>query len=293
MDAFQDKNGSFLRIVVSCENTLCFAWQAQLLCYSALTRLHQHPVIIVHQTADPLLIEFEILRETGFQVIQAPSFASTPAGLQYHPRNMAGTLLTAAELSNLDARRILLCEPDMLFTGPIACPFEISGEFHPQLDYNQDRIKVVASRSGCERLISSLNEAPRVCAPYVLPVNQLRRIGTRWLELLDSFESLERTDAMYALGIALTIEKLNAESTQMVDAKFDSRPAVSGCIIHYRHGNAVWDKRFFTERSALDVSDVALPKGEPGTVFDEVMTQIRLAKAYFRKQNSTIGPLSD
>jgi hypothetical protein len=287
------QNVSCLRIVVSCENTPGFAWQTQLLCYSALTRLQQHPIIIVHQTADPLLIEFEILREMGFQVVQAPSFASTLAKLRYPPRNMAGTLLTVAELSNLDAQRILLCEPDMLFTGPVACPFEISGELCPQLDYSQDRIKAVASRSGCERFISSLNEAPRVCAPYVLPVNQLRRIGTRWLELLDSFKNLERADAMYALGLALTIEKLNAGATQMVDVNFDSRPAVSGCIIHYRHGNAVWDKRFFTERSAFDVSDVALPKGEPGTVFDVIMTQIRLAKAYFRKQSSTIGPLPD
>src|ERR1041384_6160307 len=104
MDAFQDKNVSCLRIVVSCENKPSFAWQTQLLCYSALTRLQQHPIIIVHQTADPLLIEFEILREIGFQVIQVPSFASTASGQRYPPRNMAGTLLTVAELSNLEAQ---------------------------------------------------------------------------------------------------------------------------------------------------------------------------------------------
>jgi len=293
MNAFQVNNVNCLRIVVSCENTPSFAWQTQLLCYSALTRLQQHPLIIVHQTADPLLIEFEILREMGFQVIQAPSFASTLAGLQYPPRNMAGTLLTMAELNDLHTQRILLCEPDMLFTGPFACPFEISGELCPQMDYSQDRIKTVALRFVDERLISLLNEVSRVRAPYVLPVHYLRQIGTRWLELLDSFENLEETDATYALGLALMIEKLNAGGTQMVAINFESQPSTPGCIIQYRHGNAIWDKRFFTERSAFDVSDAALPKGEAGTVFSEIMTQIRLAKAYFRNQHSTIGPFPE
>ncbi len=268
-------------IVVSTENTQYLAWQTQLLCVSALSRLNQRPMVVVHRTRKALRAEFNILKELGCHIVEAPSFRRHPKGL-YLPRNMPGSMLAAAASPNLNAEYILFCDPDMLFVTPLEYEPGITAESCPYLDYEEPQVKVVARKFGIEDMINQLNLTSRFGYPLIVPRECVGRLGSRWLEVLDSFETLHWIDAMYAFGLALAIEGLHAKTTYKVNSNYVQKEPVTGSLIHYCHGDAEWNKRFFIRKSPLDVPDDLLPTARHGSILSEIVTQIREARRLLR-----------
>jgi hypothetical protein len=116
--------------------------------------------------------------------------------------------------------------------------------------------------------------------PYLIPVQYIKRLAARWIEVLDTFEELQWVDIMYAFGMAVVRENLDVNVTHMMCDNYRStRPLRS--FVHYCHGDAVWSKRTFKHSSPLDLPLEALSLGMPGTVLGEIMTQMRQAKHYF------------
>src|SRR5579859_2709694 len=135
-------------IVVSSENSAYLAWQTQLFCFSALTRLGKCPTVVVHRANGSMRPEFEIVRDWGCRVIEAPSYSSHPLAI-YPPRNELGSLLTIADHPDFCDGYVLFCEPDMLFaTRSLDYPDELCGGCHSYLNYSEVRIRDVAQRFG-------------------------------------------------------------------------------------------------------------------------------------------------
>lgn len=268
------------RVIVSSENTAYMAWQTQLFCFSALSRLGQYPTVIVHDRSGVLRSEFGLLQKRGFQVIQAPSYKAHPVG-EYEPRNELGSLIVAASMVAIGSAHILFCEPDMLFVDRLHCTHQLTGEYYSYLDYEQQRIKNLASKIGLEAATRILNRTSKIGVPYFLPVRHIARIASRWIKVLDSFETLDWIDIMYAFGFALALEGLVPKTTCIADYNVCSTKKLSRTLIHYCYGDSAWNKRAFEARNPLELPDGLLPKTAPGTILNEIVRQIREARDYF------------
>lgn len=272
------------KIVVSSENTSYLAWQTQLFCYSALSRLGIHPIVVVHQTNEILRPEFHLLSKCGFRVIEAPSFNIHPKAF-YPARNELGSLLTVSDLSDLEEDCVLFCEADMLFTDSVVYDGPLAAEYYGYLDYAEERVQVVARQFGIGDSIDQLNATKKVGVPYLIPPQYLRQIARRWLEVLDAFDAPEWIDIMYAFGLALVIEKLDQVTTRMLQDNFRPMAFLSGRVIHYCHGDFVWNKRHFSKSGTpLELAVETGVKGSSGTVLREILSQINEAKAFFRQE---------
>jgi hypothetical protein len=268
-------------VVVSSENTQYMAWQTQVFCFSCLTRLKLRPVVVVHQSTQPLREEFCLLQRYGCIVLEAPSFSAHPKG-KYLPRNEAGSLLAVSQITALNTEHILLCEADMLFLKSLDYPDAVSGEFYRYLHYQYEHIRSAAQKFGLGRRIGTLNKAFRIGVPYLIPLRHARQIALRWLEVLDSFEAIYWIDIMFAFGIALMVEKLDAKTTCRMQGNLHYDQRVTRHLIHYGWANPGWDKRSYRDRSPFD--DESLPFGKPGTVLAEMMSQIRETSNFFQLQ---------
>lgn len=268
------------RIVVSAENTPYIAWQTQLFCFSAITRLGKHPTVVVHRSAAALLPEFEIIRNWGCSLVEAPGFRNHPRG-EYPPRNELGSLLTIACLPEFKGGHVLFCEPDMLFVRRPKYAEELSGEHYTYLDYTQKRICDAARKFAVEDRLEELNHTSPIGVPYFIRACDLPRIARRWIEVLDSFDELQWIDIMYAFGLALTIEGLDAKATHLMAHNYDPLKKLDRSIIHYCYGDWRWDKRAFRDGNNPLTSPL-LPsrKGLAGTVLGEILSQIHQARAY-------------
>jgi hypothetical protein len=267
------------QIVVSSENTQYMGWQTQLFCFSALTTLGQYPTIIVHQTGFPLRPEFSMLRDDGFNLIETQSFSVFRKG-KYPPRNEIGSLLTIASMPSFAAEHILFCEPDMLFVGPLEYRDTLSGEFYHYLHYEQNHIMRAAEKVGLADVTEKLNETNRIGVPYLIPVRDVKRIASRWIEVLDAFDIPEWIDIMYAFGFALRLEGIHPETTHVMNDNLLQSKSLTGRIIHYCYGDSIWSKRSFVDRSPLNKPDWSLPRANSGTVLHEIVRQIRDAKKF-------------
>lgn len=268
------------KIVVSSENSSYMAWQTQLFCFSALTRLGKQSTVVVHRATGPLCKEFEVVKKWGCSVIEAPQFRVHPRG-EYPARNEPGSLLTIATHPEFREGYVLFCEPDMLFAK---CPLylgKLCGEYYHYLDYSQERFRVVARKFGIEDAVETLNRTSKIGVPYLIPGQLVARIAQRWLEVLDLFEEFEWIDIMYAFGIALTMENLSAEITRLMADNRDPLSKLKQSIVHYCYGDARWNKRsYYTSGSPLDpATRVPSTKGLSGTVLGEILRQIRQASA--------------
>lgn len=272
--------GLDFRIVVSSENVPYLAWQTLLFCFSALTRLGKHPTVVVHRTQGPLRPEFQLVKEWGCRVIEAPPFCAHPKG-HYPPRNELGSLLTIAAHPDFHQGYIHFCEPDMIFVRRPQYCGALSGEFYHYLDYGKERIQKVARRFGIAARLPALSTRLMIGVPYLLPGAELSRLANRWIEVLDSFEELEWIDIMYAFGLTLAVENLSIETTHMMDHNLDPLKRLDRSIIHYCYGDQRWDKRIFRDnRSPLDPSEpIPSLRGLSGTVLGEILKQIRQARA--------------
>jgi hypothetical protein len=270
------------QVVVSSENTHYMAWQTQLFCFSTLSRLGQHPIVIVHDSGRPLRAEFVALQRHGCHVMEAPSYRAHPAG-DYPARNEVGSLLTLASMTNLGSEHILFCEPDMLFTQSPAYRAVMSGEYYGYMSYAEERVVRAAAKCGLDQLVDGLNATRKIGVPYLIPVRLLRRLASRWIEILDSFDEVKWIDIMYAFGLALECEGVTAELTRIVNHNYQPTNLLTGSVIHYCYGDHMWTKRaFFEERNPFEIPDELLPIGEAGTILAEMMNQLREARAFFR-----------
>lgn len=270
-------------IVVSSENTPYLAWQTQLFCYSALSRLQKYPTVIVHGTADPLRHEFRALSTCGFRVERAPSFSAHPRAF-YPARNEVGSLWFLANTLPWDSPYLLFCEPDMLFTSSPTYHGELAAEHYSYLDYSQPRIMSVARKFNVGHEIHRANKTKKVGVPYLLPGRCLGRVANRWLEVLDTFDDVTWIDIMYAFGICLMVERLEVAQTELVQDNHLPLAPLSASIIHYCYGDFIWDKRrFMGSQSPLDASSRCRVFGGPGTVLRELVTQINEAKTFFQR----------
>jgi hypothetical protein len=271
-----------IQVVVSSDNSQYLAWQTQVFCYSASTKLGITPTVVVHQSRGTLRPEFHLLRRIGCHVIEAPSFRMHPTGA-YPPRNELGTLLTLADGNHLHHDLVLLCEPDMLFVHELPRLHALSGEYYDYLEYSATRIVDVAVAWGLPRSADRLNRDMRIGVPYMLPVKDAGRLARRWLAVLDSFPAVEWIDIMYAFGITLALEDLQPETTHFSQNNYNPDSPVSGHVVHYCYGNSVWGKRMFTRTSPLD-REGSWPTAPPGSVLAEILTQIRQASLWLRSR---------
>ncbi len=271
------------QVVVSSENNSYMAWQTQLFCFSALTRLGKHATVVVHRNGGPLRPEFETVRSWGCRVIGAPRYSAHPRGA-YPPRNEIGSLLTIAAHPDFRNGHVLFCEADMLFVKAPKYSGELSGEHYGYLDYGQTRVEAVARKFGVTASPEELNRAYGIGVPYLIPGPLLPRIADRWLEVLDSFEELDWIDVMYAFGLALSVESLPVGTTRLMADNRDPVKKLHGSVIHYCYGDARWGKRSFRNGDSplSPLSPVPPTRGLSGTVLGDILHQIRQARAYSR-----------
>lgn len=256
------------------------AWQTQLFCFSAIRKLGKHPRIIVHKSKEELRSEFHMLNNEGCAVIEAPSFRFHPKG-EFPPRNELGSLLKIAENICSETTHILFCEPDMLFVRGLEYTDAVAGEYYKYLDYKEDRVTRVARKLNIVQLLETLNETAKIGVPYLIPARHIRRIASRWIEVFDSFESLQWYDIMYAFGLALALEGLQTEVTRFMDTNRHCMAPLSGRLIHYCYGDIAWNKRdFFSGKTPFDVPDPELPTCGPDTILGEMIAQIREAREF-------------
>jgi len=279
--------GVAYEVIVSSENSLYMGWQTQLFCFSAESALKQRPIVMAHGSGEPLRPEFRVLQERGFKVLRAPSFAVTPSGANFPPRNELGTLLEIASMPDLSAEHILFCEPDMLFARRLEYGGSLAAEYYGYLHYEEQRVANTARKFGLGHLIGKLNETRKIGVPYLIPVRYVERLASRWIEVLEAFEELQWIDIMYAFGIATIIEGLDVEVRHTMTDNYRNTRPIRG-LIHYCYGDSVWDKRDFKLCSPFDIPDEALPFAHPGTVLGEIIRQIRQARAFFSKSPSEL-----
>lgn len=270
------------RVVVSAENNDYLTWQTQLFCFSAISRLNQAPIIIVHKSDEPLRREFHQLKRCGCTVIEAPSFRLHRTGL-YAPRNELGSLFTLGSVLELD-QPVLFCEPDMLFVSPIHYDECLTGEYYSYMNYSEDRVRAAAQKLGAERLIKDLNNFGKIGVPYLIPGRVVRRLSERWLEALDSFDELRWIDIMYAFGLALAMDGLEAHTSHIMNHNFWPLERLTRRLIHYCYGNALWNKRSFRlGRTPLDPHEAIVADVPANSIIDEIMRQISEARLFFAR----------
>lgn len=242
----------------------------------------QWPIVVVHKADESLRSEFLELRQRGCTVLEAPSFRLHRKGL-YPPRNELGSLLTISSMHSLD-QPILFCEPDMLFVDKIEYKDVLTGEYYGYLNYDSEHIAGVARHLLIEHLLPCLNRYGKIGVPYLIPAQFLHRIASRWLETLDAFEELQWIDIMYAFGLCLALEGLEAETSHIMNDNFRPSGQLSRRLVHYCYGDSVWNKRFFLDKGTpLGVPDELLPRTQPGSILHEMMCQLRQARAFYAR----------
>lgn len=266
-------------IVVSSENSQYMAWQTQLFCYSAVARMQKRPIVIVHKTSEPLREEFLMLIDLGFRVVEGPSFRTHPLG-EYPPRNEVGSLLQVRAIDSLSADYILFCEPDMLFVERFDYHGLLAGEHYEYLDYAAARVCTTARRFGVSQTVQQLNQSYKIGVPYLIPVRLVDLISSRWLEVLDAFNEIQWIDIMYAFGIALALENLQAETTHNMSVNYRASEPLSGRLIHYCYGDQAWNKRHYLKHSPFQRRTKSF-ENQSKTVLEEIAAQIGEAKRFF------------
>jgi hypothetical protein len=272
------------QIVVSCENSSYMSWQAQLICFSALSRLGLRPLLVVHTMQAPLNQRFVQLQKLGFPVSIAPSFATTPTGDANPPRNTIGTLLHLTTTSHITNQHILLCDADLLFVRHPIYEGAPSAEFYSYLDYEQPLVSEVIKRIGNQRLMpSTLSRDYPIGVPYLLPVSLIKEISFRWLAIMNLFRSPRWEDVMYAFGIALADLGISLKNISFqMDHNYESTKPLRGSVIHYCYSDRHWNKRKYLSTSPLDTSMSSETPAPPGSILEEILSQLAEAREYFR-----------
>lgn len=289
------------RIVVSAENNPYMAWQCKLFFFSCVSRLNQQPIMIVHDSGMPWCPGFYDLVKAGCSVYPAPNYRTAACGDDLPGRNCPGSVIKAAEICDGRDEFVVICDPDMIFvreTEVLDCP---SAEFSSFMDYDRDLVQEARLRFGIQRdELDAKKEKLAVAVPYVIPTALASEFGRTWLQAIDVFPSREwendqqrkrppgspvyerRHVVMYAFGLTVVKLGLDIEVTHLVDHNYWPDEPVRAPIIHYAYGDERWNKRsYFTEEQASAVWDPQV-KAEQGTIFSEVLSQLKQAGDFYR-----------
>lgn len=267
------------RIVISAENNHYLGWQTKLLYFSCVSRLKHQPVIIVHGLKGQILPDFCSIASAGGKVIRAPGFRQTKHGDDYPPRNTAATLLIAANNCHKADEFIVLCDPDMIFVRAPAFPRELSGEFYPYLDYTRPDIKTAAEILNID---SDLPDSLRVGVPYVIPVSIAADLAQYWLQAIDALmPPRDWTHVMYGFGLAAAKLGMRVTPTSFTCFNSDHKTQLSGDVIHYCYGDAIWNKRNYIDSGPAHHVWENLVDVQSGSVLEEIMGQLEEGKSFY------------
>ncbi|HEY0099682.1 MAG TPA: hypothetical protein VGB76_12095 [Pyrinomonadaceae bacterium] len=270
------------RVVVSAENNPFMAWQCKLFHFSCVSRLRLTPTFIVHESGKDWHPDFRDIVRAGGIVRHAPSYALTPQGQRYSPRNTPGTLLHAAELYRGTDDLIVLCDPDMLFVNEPKFPRMLSGEYYPYMRYDQEAVQTARQKLGvaaCE--IESRGSELCLGVPHVVPSADAQRLAETWLEAIDAFPPVLWEISMYALGLAAVKLKMRIELTYMLGFSHRMDAPIVWDMIHYCYGDERWSKHHFhydEQARAVWKPQVDAPGG---TVLGEILAQLREAGEFY------------
>lgn len=290
-------------IVVSAENNHYLAWQAMLFHFSCLKHLGQPPIVMVHKLDEPLLPDFDRIRETGGQVQTAPNYRDLD-GVSYAARN------TAASLRHVetDADYIVLCDPDMIFLQPLPLDklrlssrqisFDFCGYLNPDATVYQPTLDNVCRQV---RLDPAKLRQPVVDGgvPHVIPSVWKKRLSDTWLELIEEFPTItgeagvpqkDWLATMWALVMATHRLGLQPVMTEFcaTNCAGDQRLPRLGKdqpkLLHYCYGSDGFNKRLFT--TATDAENVVwnLPRDD-GSIAGAIRRELREAGQFYGLSN--------
>jgi hypothetical protein len=268
------------RIFVSAENNGYCGWQCKLFYVSAITRLNHSPTFIVHDSGLEWHRDFHDLVNIGATVLAVPSYAGSVADT-YKPRNTAGSLIHTAVLCD-ENEWIVLCDPDMIFTGDPGLSNSLSVNLYRYMDY--DRPEVITAMQRLNVLpaqLESQKEILRGGVPYVIPAAVARELGGAWLHAIDAFPPRNWIDNMHAFGLAVTMLGLKATQTDLVDTNLHQSEPVQRNIIHYCYGDETWDKHDFIEDRDIQKLWTPSIRARAGTVLREIFDQIVEARSFY------------
>lgn len=271
------------RIFVSAENNAYCGWQCKLFYVSAITHLNHRPTFIVHDSGEEWHRDFQDLENAGATVRAAPSYARSVTDT-YKPRNTAGSLLHAAEICNED-EWIVLCDPDMIFTGDPELPNTLSVNFYSYMNYDRPEVLTAMRKLNIPQTqLESQKEDLRGGVPYVIPASIARDLGKLWLDAVDAFPPRDWIDIMHAFGLATTMLGLKVTRTDVADSNFRQSDQMQRKMIHYCYGDRIWNKRnFFDDDYESEKLWAPSIPAEEGTILKEILDQLREAKRFYQE----------
>ena len=281
------------RIVVSTENTPYMEWQCKLFYFSCVTRLKRQPLFIVHNFGKDWCPGFYDIVRAGGAVYSAPNYRTGRNSDDYAGRNHPGSLIEAARLIGDQHDFIVLCDPDLIFTGEVEFLESLAGEFSPFMDYDSDSVSQPLQELGISKeALDPQKESLRCSVPYVVPAERATELGTTWLHAIDAFHPRRWEDVMYAFGLTVVKLGLKLTITQMATTNFRADEHAGEPIIHYAYGDERWSKRdYYTKEEAVGVWD-ADQEAMPGSILGELLSQIRQAREFYRDPYSISNPKS-
>ena len=271
-------------VIASAEDSAYQAWQSKLFHYSCTTTLGAAPLLFVHGfRREPHPYWLDIARAGG-TVYGAPSYRRSPVtGRDYAPRNAAGTLLHAAELTDREDACFVLCDPDMLFVRAPAFRAVLSGDHYDYMNYALPSVRDAARRLGIDDAYLDAHGASLCCGvPYVIPAPLARPLAEGWLAAIDAFETYDWIDGMYAFGLAAARLGLPVALTRHMVSNATGAVLGDAPMIHYCYGeDATWTKRRYLADDA--VAAVWTPEVDTSsdTVLAEIVRQLRGAREFY------------
>lgn len=270
------------QIVVSAENNAYTGWQCKLFYFSCVTRLQRQPIIIVHDSGGEWHPDFHELAGAGCVLHRAPNYRHCGKGDDYAPRNTAGSLIHAAKLC-AENEFMVLCDPDLIFTGAMQFPEVLSGDFVSYVNYDKDFIPAARNSVGIKRDLTPVErETLRCGVPYVIPTAQASQIGSAWLAAVDAFSPRRWEDIMYAFGLAVMQLGLKVNLTHFATHNYWPDEKLDAPVIHYCYGDEGWTKRnYFRDEQVRNLWTPSADAAE-GSILGELLKQIREAGEFYR-----------
>ena len=151
------------------------------------------------------------------------------------------------------------------------------------MNYDSEHVSEALKRLGLEEeQVQQQQESLRCSVPYVIPTTQAEELGVTWLNAVDAFQPRRWEDVMYAFGLALVKLGLQLHITHLADTNYWPDAKVRAPIIHYAYGDDSWTKRsYHTAEQAAAIWETRA-ETTPGTILDEILTQIQQAGEFYR-----------
>jgi hypothetical protein len=285
-------------IVVSAENTDGHAWQSMLFHWSCRTHTGRTPIFVVHGNEPELAPGFAMIVDDGGRIQRRPNFRHRGA-IMYAPRNQMRT----TQLVESDATHVVVCDPDMIFLGPV--------DFYPVIDamapdqISMDRIAFLTvtaeNRPYLEPLcaaigvdIAALEREPMNGAPPHVVAQEVRGpLCRQWQVQLERYLDASYAhyggydenvwiSSMWGLVLALHAAGMRAHLTDLCVHTHGNPPiteADRSRILHYSYETDDFDKRTWARGQGW--REVWASTAAPGTASGEICAQLSAAAAHY------------